>query len=86
MDSGDYWHGKMKRHLTKDLNMRKTTGSLACFSNSHNGYLTGIIIIYTDNTIETETTTFDEGSKVTGQLFNSRPRKFIIFIFSGIFI
>lgn len=66
--------------------MQQSTANLACFIKAVDAQLSGMIGTYADGTICTEDKTFEEKSKITERVLNSKPRKYKSLTSAGIVV
>lgn len=73
-ESGDYWHETFFRHLREDLQTRPSTGDLSCFFKTVQGKLASLIGTYVDDTLCAGDGDFEESSRLTEKIFESKKR------------
>lgn len=74
----------MKTHLQQELGMITMNGDLECFINVVRGNLERFIGSYIADTIATCSNEFEEESKLTERIFNSKKRSYHCFSFAVI--
>lgn len=85
-DSGDYWHANFLQHLKSDLNMQSTACDLSFFYKHMQAALHGLMATHVDDTLSAGNHKFDDETRITGIMFDAKPRTYDNLTFAGVTI
>lgn len=82
-DSGKYWYSTFTKHLRTDLKMEATASDLVLFFRIIQSKLSGVTATHVDDTLSAGDRAFEEASRITGKVFDAKPRQYNNLTFAG---